>query len=53
VLPTKGHIYILGMGSGHGVGMSQSGAAGMAAKGYDYTEILNYYYHNIVLGTYS
>ncbi len=52
VLPTKGHIFILGLGSGHGVGMSQSGAAGMATKGYDYIEILNFYYHNIVLGTY-
>lgn len=31
-------------GSGHGVGMSQYGADGMAEKGYDYKEILNHYY---------
>ena len=51
-LPAAGHIFILGMGSGHGVGMSQSGAAGMAAKGFGYKDILAYYYHNIELGTY-
>ena len=32
-------------GSGHGVGMSQYGAYGMAEKGYDYREILTHYYH--------
>ena len=52
VLPAQEHIFILGMGSGHGVGMSQSGAAGMGKKGYNYKEILNFYYHNIHLGTY-
>ena len=31
-------------GSGHGVGMSQYGADGMAEKGYDYKEILSHYY---------
>ena len=31
-------------GSGHGVGMSQYGADGMAEKGYDYREILGHYY---------
>lgn len=33
-------------GYGHGVGMSQYGANGMAKEGYDYKEILNYYYQN-------
>lgn len=31
-------------GSGHGVGMSQYGADGMAKKGYDYRDILSHYY---------
>ena len=31
-------------GSGHGVGMSQYGADGMAMKGYSYKEILRHYY---------
>ena len=34
-------------GSGHGVGMSQYGANGMAEKGYDYQEILKHYYSGI------
>ena len=31
-------------GYGHGVGMSQYGANGMAKEGYDYKEILTHYY---------
>ncbi len=34
-------------GYGHGVGMSQYGANGMAKEGYKYDEILKYYYNNI------
>lgn len=33
-------------GYGHGVGMSQYGANGMAKEGYSYKEILSYYYQN-------
>lgn len=33
-----------GKGWGHGLGMSQYGAKGMAEKGYNYIEILEYYY---------
>lgn len=36
--------YFYGMGYGHGVGMSQSGANGMAKAGYDYKQIITYYY---------
>lgn len=36
--------YFAGMGYGHGVGMSQSGAKGMAKAGYDYKEIISYYF---------
>lgn len=40
-------IKIVGMGFGHGVGMSQSGAKGMAKEGYSYKDILNYYFKEI------
>ena len=38
-----------GAGSGHGVGMSQYGAHGMAQKGYTYEEILKHYYTDITI----
>lgn len=37
-------ILFWGGGNGHGVGMSQYGARGMAEKGYDYRGILEHYY---------
>ena len=38
-----------GGGWGHGVGMSQTGAVGMAERGYDFQRILAHYYQGIVL----
>lgn len=35
------------VGSGHGVGMSQYGALGMALEGYTYDEILKHYYQGV------
>ena len=40
----KNKVIIKTKGFGHGVGMSQYGALGMARKGYNYKEILNHYY---------
>ena len=40
-----------GKGYGHGVGMSQWGARGMAEKGYTHGEILKHYYSGVELGT--
>jgi len=40
-------IIIKNKGYGHGVGMSQYGAEGMAREGYNYEEILKHYYQNI------
>ena len=37
-------FYFAGMGAGHGIGMSQSGANGMAKAGYNYKEIIAYYF---------
>jgi stage II sporulation protein D len=42
-------VVLDGRGYGHGVGLSQEGAMEMARKGYRYTAILNYYYHQIKL----
>lgn len=45
--PEEGEYLLAGMGSGHGVGMSQSGAKGMAEHGFTYKEILEHYYTGI------
>ena len=40
-----GGLYALaGAGYGHGVGMCQAGAVGMARRGYDYKQILEHYF---------
>lgn len=43
------NIVINTTGYGHGVGMSQYGALGMAEEGYSYDEILSYYYTGTVI----
>lgn len=42
-------IIINTKGYGHGVGMSQYGANGMAKEGYNYQEILKYYYNDVTI----
>lgn len=42
-----GDFTVYGKGFGHGVGMSQSGAKGMAEEGFDYQEIMKYYFLGI------
>lgn len=44
-----GDMIIYGVGYGHGVGMSQSGAKGMAKAGFSYQEILKYYYSDVTV----
>ena len=44
-----GDFTVYGTGFGHGVGMSQSGAKGMAKAGFDYISILKYYYRDITV----
>ena len=39
----------IGQGNGHGVGLSQWGAHGMALEGHSYEDILKYYYQGIEL----
>ena len=40
----KGAFTFLGKGWGHGVGLCQWGAKGMAARAFSYEEILQHYY---------
>ena len=40
-------VVITTKGSGHGIGMSQYGAQGMAQEGKSYREILQYYYQGV------
>ncbi len=49
VYPVDGKFVFYGRGNGHGVGMSQYGAKGMAEAGYSYKEILEYYYTGITV----
>lgn len=46
----NGDIVFEGFGWGHGVGMCQWGAYFMAKQGYDYKQILQFYYSGSVLG---
>lgn len=50
-IPTApaGSFVISGAGNGHNVGMSQWGAYAMAKRGYNYKDILNFYYTGIDL----
>ncbi len=43
------NVIITTKGYGHGVGMSQYGANGMAKEGYNYKEILEHYYNDITI----
>lgn len=42
-----GSYLLHGGGYGHGIGMSQNGANGLAKAGYDYIDILNFFYKDI------
>jgi len=51
-------VLIQGRGNGHGLGLSQWGARGMAAKGFNYRDIIEHYYNQgkydgkLTVGTY-
>jgi len=46
-IPTGDTITLTGQGFGHGVGMSQRGAEGMARQGYNFKQILSHFYRGI------
>lgn len=45
----SGTFVIEGKGNGHGAGMSQKGAQGMALQGYDFLGILHHYYTDVTI----
>lgn len=47
IVQNQNSVTVTTRGYGHGVGMSQYGAEGMAQNGYTYDEILKYYYQGI------
>ncbi len=49
VKPKNDSIYIIGKGYGHGVGMCQEGAMKMAKLGYTYSQIINFYFQNVLI----
>jgi stage II sporulation protein D len=42
-------VILKGKGYGHGVGLCQEGAMVMAAKGFNYREIINFYYTGVII----
>jgi stage II sporulation protein D len=50
---TIAEFKVTGSGFGHGLGMSQYGALGMAKKGYNYQQIVTHYYQNTRLAVIS
>ncbi len=50
-IAVKQNIAITTKGYGHGVGMSQYGANGMAKSGQNYKQILTYYYQNVKISS--
>lgn len=50
VIPNEdGTVTLQGGGYGHGLGMSQNGANGMAKAGMNYEDILHYFYNDIMI----
>lgn len=49
VFPALGSYVFCGRGFGHGLGLSQWGAKGLAEQGYNAAQILTYYYKDIVV----
>ena len=42
-------VILKGRGNGHGLGLSQEGAMEMVKQGYSFRDVLNFYYHNIMI----
>lgn len=49
VVPEGDTIKLKGKGYGHGVGLCQEGAMTMAAKGFDYKQIIDFYYVGVLI----
>ncbi len=51
--PDKSKLILKGRGHGHGVGLCQEGAMEMAARGYTYNAIIDFYFSDVLLGDVS
>ena len=51
-IPDDYFLLVKGFGSGHGVGMSQWGANGLAVKGKKFRQILLHYYSDVKIRSY-
>ena len=49
VMAMRDTFIIIAFGWGHGVGMSQWGAVGLARAGYSYIQIIQHYYRNVAI----
>ena len=49
VVPEGDSIILKGRGYGHGVGLCQEGAMVMAAKGFNYKQIIDFYYSGVII----
>ena len=50
----KGSVVVLsGKGFGHGVGLSQEGAMNMVKRGYDFKQVIHYYFTNVEIMSYD
>ena len=47
-----GKIRVTCKGIGHGYGFSQAGANALETEGYDFKELLNYYFQNVEIANY-
>jgi stage II sporulation protein D len=49
VIPEGDSILLKGRGYGHGVGLCQEGAMAMAENGLNYTQIIDFYYSDVII----
>jgi stage II sporulation protein D len=49
VVAGKDHLILRGRGYGHGVGLCQEGAMEMAARGFNYRSIIDFYYSGVIV----
>jgi len=49
VVPEGDSIILTGRGYGHGVGLCQEGAMVMAEKGFNFIQIINFYYSGVII----
>jgi stage II sporulation protein D len=53
VIAVGDSIILKGKGYGHGVGLCQEGAMEMAAKGFNYKQIIDFYYFGVLISDIS